>query len=245
MPRSLSAVALSLALLSPLALSAQDPTRPIEVRTFPLQNLSPKDAANLISPYVMFVPGMGVYEAGGALRAITVRATMDILLRVDSILRANDRARATLSLRFQLIAASDSAVRDPAIGPVDAELRNLFRFAGYRLLSQGTTMANEGEHFTLTMAGVNGEILKLSGHVVSAQPSGGKGSAQLVISLERTVESAESVTRAGVRVAVLRTLLSTGLTVPLGQTVVLGSAAYGAPIPAIILAVRPDVAGKP
>src|SRR3990172_3471587 len=216
MRRSLSAVVLSVALVSAGALHAQDPSARIEVRTFPLQNLSPKDAANLISPYVMFVPGMGVYEAGGALRAITVRATMDVLLRVDSILRANDRARATLSLRFQLIAASDSAVRDAAIGAVDAELRNLFRFAGYRLLSQGTTLANEGERFTLTMAGVNGEILKLSGHVVSAQPSGGKDRKSVVISLERTVESAESVTMGGVRVAVLRTLLSTGLTVPLG-----------------------------
>jgi len=242
MRRSLSAVVLSVALVSAGALHAQDPSARIEVRTFPLQNLSPKDAANLISPYVMFVPGMGVYEAGGALRAITVRATMDVLLRVDSILRANDRARATLSLRFQLIAASDSAVRDAAIGAVDAELRNLFRFAGYRLLSQGTTLANEGERFTLTMAGVNGEILKLSGHVVSAQPSGGKGSAQLFISLERAIRS---TSMQGVTTFAPQVLLSTGLTVPLGQTVVLGSAAYGAPIPAIILAVRPDVAGKP
>jgi hypothetical protein len=43
----------------------------------------------------------------------------------------------------------------------------------------------------------------------------------------------------------MQTLLSTGLTAPLGQTVVLGSAAYGAPIPAIILSVRPEIAGKP
>src|SRR3972149_6746987 len=240
MPRSLSAVALSLALLSPGALSAQDPTPQNEGRTFPLQTLSPKDAANLISPYVMFVPGAGVYEAGGALRAITVRATMDILLRVDSILRVNDHARTTLSLRFQLIAASDSAVRDPVISVLDAELRNLFRFAGYRLLSQGSTMANEGEHFTLTMAGVNGEILKLSGRVVSAQTSGGKGSAQLFLSLEGTIRS---TTMQGVTTFAPQVHLSTGVTVPLGQTVVLGSAAYRAPIPAIILAVRPDVAG--
>lgn len=242
MPRSLSAIAFALALLSPGALGAQNPPRPIEVRTFPLQNLSPKDAADLISPYVMFAPGMGVYEAGGALRAVTVRATMDILLRVDSILRANDHARATLALRFQLIAASDSAVRDPAISALDAELRNLFRFAGYRLLSQGTTMTNESEYFTLTMAGVNGESLKLSGRVISARSSGGKGSAQLSISLER---STVSTTMAGVTTSMLQTLVSTGLTVPLGQTVVLGSAAYGAPIAAIILAVRPEVAGKP
>jgi hypothetical protein len=37
------------------------------------------------------------------------------------------------------------------------------------------------------------------------------------------------------------TLLSTGLTVPIGQTVVLGSAAPGGANQALILAVRPEV----
>ena len=40
-------------------------------------------------------------------------------------------------------------------------------------------------------------------------------------------------------------LLSTGLTIPLGQTVVLGSAAPGGSNKALILAVRPDVAIAP
>ncbi|HVT38883.1 MAG TPA: hypothetical protein VHE78_07555 [Gemmatimonadaceae bacterium] len=241
MRRSFSVVALSISLFPAGGLRAQNPLDRIAVRTFPLQGLSPKDAADLIAPYTMMVPGAGVFEAGGALRAITVRGTSEILTRVDSILRANDHPRTTLVMRFQLIAASDSGVHDAAIGAVDAELRNLFRFAGYRLLSQGTAMANESESFTLTMAGVNGEILRLSGHVISAQPSGGKGSAHLSISLERP----EPTNMAGVRSPAPQTLLSSSLTVPLGETVVLGSAAYGAPIPAIILAVRPDVTRRP
>jgi len=242
MRRSLPVAALLTALLSVGTLHAQPLDPKIVVKTFPLQSLSPKDAAALVSPYTMFLGGGGVYEAGGALRAITVRATPEILARVDSILRANDHARATLLLRFQLIAASDSAIKDAAIGPVDAELRNLFRFAGYRLLSQGSTTANEGENFTLTMSGVRGETLRLTGRVEAVQASSGmKGSAQLFISLEHSVQALVG----GAATSSTQTLLSTGLTTPLGQTVVLGSAAYGAPIPAIILSVRPEVAGKP
>jgi hypothetical protein len=241
MRRSLPAAVFLAALLAAGALHAQDQAPKIVVKTFPLQSLSPKDAATLVSPYTMFLGGGGVFEAGGALRAITVRATPEILARVDSILRANDHARATLVLRFQLIAASDSAIKDPAIGAVDAELRNLFRFAGYRLLSQGSTTANEGESFTLTMSGVRGETLRLAGRVEAVQASNARGAAQLFISLEHPVQTLVG----GAATSGMQTLLSTGLTAPLGQTVVLGSAAYGAPIPAIILSVRPEVAGKP
>jgi hypothetical protein len=256
MRRTYTAVALCISLLAGGALNAQNPLAGIAVRTFTLQSLSPKDAADLVSPYTMFVPGAGVYEAGGALRAITVRGTSEMLARVDSILRANDHPRATLIMRFQLIAASENAARDPAISDVDTELRKLFRFAGYRLLSQGTAITNEGQNFNLTMGGVNGEALKLAGFVVATRAAGNGplyvvdgvvsspaagGTAQLSIALERDIQRFVN----GAATHATEILLSTGLTVPLGQTVVLGSAAYGATIPAIILVVRPEVATKP
>jgi hypothetical protein len=255
--RSLTALALSLSLIRVGSLCAQNPMDRIGVRTFPLQSLSPKDAADLVAPYTMFVPGAGVYEAGGALRAITVRGTSEMLARVDSILRANDHPRATLVMRFQLIAASETAARDPAISDVDTELRSLFRFAGYRLLSQGTAVVNEAEMFSLLMGGANGDVLRLSGSVFATRPAGkqplyvvdgvvsspaSKGTAQIAISLTRMIATTNGT---GVRMPTLETLLTTGLTVPLGQTVVIGSAAYGASIPAIILVVRPEVATKP
>jgi hypothetical protein len=241
MRRSSLAMLLALALVPPAALRAQDPSREIVVRTFTLQNLSPKDAADLISPYVSHIQMGGVYEAGGALRAITVRATAGVIARVDSLLRANDRPRAAVVFRFQLIAASDSAVRDPAISAIDAELRGLFRFAGYRLLSQGTVTANDRESYTLTMRGSDGVVFDLSGNVFAIQTSGGKGSAQISVHLSEK-GNFQPPQRQNYRAG---TLVSTGLTVPFGQTVVLGSAVSSGDAPALILTVRPELVPKP
>lgn len=43
-------------------------------------------------------------------------------------------------LRFQLIAATNTSTVDPAITAIDAVLKDLFRFPGYRLLSQTAVM---------------------------------------------------------------------------------------------------------
>jgi hypothetical protein len=226
-----SLIALTLAL--PATLVAQESSRQLDTRTIQLRNLRPTDAARLVSPYVR-APGGGVYEAGD-LQAITVVETPQVIARVDSLIRENDRMPAVLVFRFQLIAANDTPGRDPAIDSIDSTLRGLFRFKGYHLLGEGTTSAGENESFSMTIAGGE-DRFALGGDVVAVR-AGTSGSARIRVRLSRATPG----TYEG-KPMQSETLLSTGLTVPLGQTVVLGSAAPGGANQALILVVRPEVA---
>lgn len=209
----------------------------VNERTYKLVHLNPGDAAKLIAPYVNSFPGLsGVYDAG-RIRAITVRETPAVLTRIEALLKEHDRAPATIVLRFQLIAAESIQTRDPAISAVESQLRNLFRFPGYRLLSEATAMAGTGEHFHLLIPAAE-DRLQLSGDVFSASTTDGSQSVHLRVSLDRPVPTqvAGHVLPGG--------LLGTGLTIPIGQTVVLGSTATtpGDKFQALILVVRPEIA---
>ncbi len=234
MPRLIRAAALFATLLAALPAGAQESHPALQVRTFDLRNLRPQDAAKLVSPYVQS-PGGGVYDAG-SISAITVRETPQVLAVMDSLLRDHDRARATFVLRFQLIAALDSAVKDPRIEGIDAALRGLFRFAGYRLLAEGSTTAQEMQDFSLTMVG-GAEQFRIDGNVWNLMRTGGDGSLRVGVAL-KDLGSAEKPHN-----PTLTELFSTGVTMPVGQSVVLGSAAQGQQLPALILVVQPTLAG--
>ncbi len=242
--RSICVALLACVLLSASRLSAQKETDPQIVRTFPLKYLSNSDAAKLVGPYVQFTSfTAGVFEAGDAVHAITVRAIAPVLVRVDSLLKANDRPRPTIVFRLQLIATSDSAVSDPGTAAIDAELHNLFRFKGYRLLSQNTAWTNEGEWFSTTMRGDNGDVLSVTGHLESVRSEDPR-MVRLFISV--THESRQISGPGGsITADVKRPLLNTDLTIPVGQTVVVGSAVSGGSAQTIILAVRPELPSKP
>jgi len=236
MPRIIrfTLLALFVAAMPMRNVQAQDTTQPLAVKTFTLHYLQPHDAASLVSPYIQSRGG-GVFEAGRNIQAITVRETPEVLARVDSLLRGRDRAPATVVFRFQLIAAEDTAVHDPAIAGLDSTLRGLFRFAGYRLLSQGTATAGDHQHFQLTM-GAGDDRFGLDGDVMALDTNDRTGSVQLMVRLVRKsagMYQGKSLPSEG--------LLETGLTVPLGQTVVLGSAAPRGERRALILSVRPEV----
>jgi hypothetical protein len=222
---------------SPLVAStvaAQETQPQLITRTISLRYLRPTDAARLASPYVRSARA-GVYEAG-SLQAVTVTETAPIVARIDSLLRENDRAPTVLTFRFQLIAADDTPGRDPSIDSLDSALRGLFRFKGYHLLGEGSTTAGENENFSLTVA-AGEDRYALFGEVITVQAGGGPGSVRVRVRLSRASGSIYQG-----KPIDAETLLSTGLTVPLGQTVVLGSAAPGGPNHALILAVRPEVA---
>jgi hypothetical protein len=220
-----------LALIVPAPLVAQQQPQ-LETRTILLSNLRAADAARLISPYVR-APGGGVFEAGN-LQAITIVESPQVIARVDSLIRENDRAPAVLVFRFQLIAANDTPGRDPAIESLDSTLRGLFRYKGYHLLGEGTTSAGETEMFSMTIAGGE-ERFALAGEVLAVRAGPG-GGARMRVRLARANPGMYEG-----KPMQSETLLSTGLTVPIGQTVVLGSAAPGGANQALILAVRPEV----
>lgn len=216
--------------------SAQDP-RDLAVKTFRLRNLRPDDAAKLLAPYVN-TPGGGVFEAG-SIGAITVRETSSMMVFIDSLLRAHDGPRSVVTLRFQLIAAYDSTRRDPAIADIDAELRKLFKFGGYALIGEGTATAEETTEFAMSISArgpVNDpgfdEQYQVLGFLERVEATGTEGTVRLNLSLSdaRRQDSAA--------------LLRTGLTIPLGQGVILGSATppsrQGSRV-ALVLVVQPEL----
>lgn len=236
LPRSLVIAVVAIAITSASSL-AQAPQSPLVTRTIMLRNLRAPDAARLVSPYVRH-PQAGVFEAG-SVQAITVIETEPVLARIDSLIRENDRTPAVLTFRFQLIAADDTpGPRDPAIESLDATLRGLFRYKGYHLLGEGSTSAAESENFSLTVAAGEGRYA-LHGEVLAAQAVTG-GAVRLRVRL-----ASASIRMTDGKPLEGESLLSTGLTVPLGQTVILGSAAPGGANQALILAVRPEVAIPP
>ena len=215
------------------SLSAQEQQASLVTRTIPLRYLSAVDAARLISPYARSPQG-GVFEAPGV-NAVTVTETAPILARIDSLIRENDKSPAVLSFRFQIIAADDTPSLDAAIEPIASTLRGLFRYRGYRLLGEGSTTAGESESFALTVA-AGTERFALNGDVITVQATP-TGSVRMRVRLGQMAGGSYHG-----KPIESETLLTTGLTLPLGQTVVLGSAASGGSDKALILAVRPEVA---
>ena len=238
--------ALSLPAVSPAqdALTKQGviPSPALDVKTFRLRNLKPEDAARLLGPYVNS-PGGGVFEAGG-IGAITVRETPKVLATVDSLLRVHDRPRTVVSMRFQLIAALDSSFRDPAIATVDAELRKLFRFAGYELIGEATMLTEEMNDFATTLTTkpklVNGspvrESFQILGWMEGATGTGNDRTVRVTISLQDASGGKQAPD-----------LLRTGLSMPAGQMVILGSArpthTFGSRA-ALILVVQPEITSR-
>ncbi len=243
--RFIRAALLACVVLGSSRLSAQADQDPQVVRTFPLKYLSNSDAAKLVSPYVQLTSfAAGVFEAGDAVHAITVRALPPVLVRVDSLLKANDRPRPNVVFQLQLIAASDSAVHDSGIAPLDAELHNLFRFKGYRLLSQNTAWTSEGGTFSTTMRGDDGDVISVSGTLRSVRRDDPQ-TVQLAVDLRHVSRQIDMLNGGKMTAEVNRPLLSTDLTIPIGQTVVVGSAISGWSAQAIILTVRPELRAKP
>ena len=238
---------LAAVLVAPVMVRAQDP-RDLPVRTFKLQNLRPEDAAKLLGPYVN-APNGGVFDAG-SINAITVRETHSVLALVDSLLKVHDRPRAVVTMRFQLIAALDSTLRDPSIAAIDAELRKLFRFSGYELIGEGTARTEERSDFTMslstkpklvTLSSNNTdrvtESFQIRGWVESVEGVGESRTVRINVALQDANRGKEAPE-----------LLRTGLTMPVGQSVILGSArpvlSFGSRA-ALILVVQPEVVDSP
>jgi len=216
----------------PGALGAQS-AGPVTVRTFMLQRLTQQQAADLIGPYASMDKGEAVFPAGTGVRGVTVRGTRETLIRVDSLLRANDRPARSLRLRFQLIAASDSVLeKDPAIADVEVALRGVFQFRGYRPLSEGVVFTVEGDSpFSLALKGAEGEKYEITGFLLGLGSGPSGDVADLSVSLKRPgIEGAF----AGMNI------LNTRLNAALGKTVVLGSGAGSGDTKTMILVVRPD-----
>jgi len=207
------------------------------VKTVSLRHLSSSEAVKLLTPYSVTAGG-GVYEVP-KVRAVTIREVPRIYSDMMNVLEKYDREPATVVLNFQLVAAEPTNTRDPAVASIDSLLRGVLKYSGYRLL--GTAVATTGENrvVTQTIAG-DSETLSLTVFIDDVRVEGNDASVNLHVSLVKpAIPSTTSVAgRAPVE------LLSTGVTVPVGQTVLLGTSASENGQRALILTVRPQIAKR-
>lgn len=200
----------------------------LETRTFEVRYLYPSEAEMLVRPYVFTdregAPGTLSASSG----AITVRETPDNLSRIERMLAQFDRPKPMVMLHFQVIRADGAAAPEPAIAEVERELRRLFRFEGYELLAETRVGAMENAMIRQIARGGGEEFLIVGGinEVRRGEPT--------TVTLEIQLTTGEM---AG------RPVLETRVTVPVGHSVVLGTAETQTS-GALILVVRAEVAGS-
>lgn len=211
------------------------------VKTVTLRHLSSTEAVKLLSPYSVS-PGGGVYEVP-TVRAVTIRELPRVYSEMMTVLEKYDREPATVVLNFQLVSAEQTTTRDPAVAGIDSLLRGVLKFSGYRLLGTAVATTGETHYLTQTISGDN-ETLSLSVEVSDVRVDGNEGSVNLRVSLVRPAVPAVSSGGSSMAGRAAVDLLSTGVTVPLGQTVLLGTSASGSKQRALILTVRPQLAKR-
>lgn len=214
---------LAIATFTIVTLAACD-SRGTEARTFQLEHMSPRSAESLVQPYVP--AGSTGIRISDHPPAITVAASSDRLEQIGEMLNRLDVPAPDVRLRFQLIEADGFADTDPAIADVEAALRELFRFRGYRLAAESMVTASQHTQSTQRLLGFGDTPLSLEVIVNSLTRTAEAGSVHLGVTLRADGHGG---------------ILSTGVVVAGGQTVVLGTARPFEDRGALILVVRPEI----
>lgn len=205
-----------------LAASACGGGSRLETRTFQLENVDPHEVVGLIEPYVYGdrerAPGTMSYNGQG----LTVRELPENLNRIALVLKEYDRPVPTVRLRFQVIEADGFSGADPTIADVQSELEKLFQFRGYRLAASSVLQGLAHESFRQQLGGPDPSY-GIFGDVMRVTP----GSVAIRVELRRGSDFV---------------LFETSVSMPMGQTVVLGSGQPRGDHPAAILVVTPEIA---
>lgn len=211
-----------------LTVACERPPR-LEVRTFELEHLDEGDAASLIDPYVYGdrPDARGTHSIADG--AITVRETPDNLEQIARVLADHDRARPGVRLHFQLIEADGFTESDPRIADVVEQLRDVFRFGGYRLAGEAVVAATDASEVHQEMRGPEGSFIVTS-DVSWLAP--GTIRLQGVILWIRDPRAD-------------RPILQTTVNVRPGQTLVLGSAPNEGSSSTLLLTVRAEEVPNP
>ena len=201
------------------------------VKTVSLHRISSAEAVKLLIPYSQTAGG-GVFEVSPNIRAVTSRETPKVFAEMMMVLGQYDRDPASVTLNFQLIAAENSNTRDPGVAGLDSLLRGVLKYTGYRLLTTSVASASDGGIVTQTLS-ADGETFTLEVMVSDLRVDGNDASVRLSVHLVRNGVASKGQPASQV--------LSTGVTVPVGQTVVLGTSATDVGQRALILTVRPQL----
>lgn len=151
-----------------------DSRRGMAVRTYELHRLDYSEAETLVTPYVReggFISGKG--------RLLTVRESPDRLDSIAALLKRYDGVPALVTLRFQVIEAGDFEGGDSAIARVEAPLREMFRYRGYRLQTELVVVALEGVPFRHQQG-----VVRVSGTVSSGSVVGAQGGLTIQVEFE-------------------------------------------------------------
>jgi len=115
----------------------------------------------------------------------------------------------------------------------------VLKYSGYRLLTTAVAVGSERSSVSQTLS-VDGEPFILTASISDISPgsTASDASIHIGVSLMRDVVPA----RGAVPGHAMSQVLTTGVTVPFGQTVVLGTASVDGSSRALILTVRPQLA---
>ena len=189
-----------------------------EVATITLDYLTSAQAEALAQPYLSSEGRL--FRSEAALNTITVRDRRENVRRVERLINQRDASPQNVSLHFQVVRATPAGGIDPALAKVGGALRELLRFEGYELVAQTVVSASERR---VVEQSINAGAMPLQLGVRINDVVGGSGSVDMEVDLRRVGHSS---------------LLTTNVVVPMGQTVVLGSAYPGVEGEALILTVR-------
>jgi hypothetical protein len=206
-------VALSATLL---AVSACQRAVTLDTRTFALKHLNANAAEQIVRPYVYEDRADGPHGMMSASAgALTVRETPDNLDKIQRVLQQYDVPRSDARLHFQLVEADHFTGTDPAIAPVEAQLKKIFQFKGYRLIGEAVVGAADGSKVSQRLPG---------GYSVRAQ-------------IYRTDPGTIRVQEIQLWAPGAGPVLQTTVNIHPGQTLVVGNAAEGGKSTATLLLV--------
>jgi hypothetical protein len=191
----------------------------LDTQTFALKYLKASAARDLVLPYV-YLDRAGAPGAISFTDGLTVRETRDNLARIGRMLSQFDQPRPLVRLTFRLIQADGVTTSDTTLADVEATLRKLFRFRGYRLVEEGIFSATEGGEVT--------QQLGRAGYLIAAEIRGVSGPPDSAI-VDLAVHLSGREVRFGTQVGV-----------PVGKTAVLGNVGED-PRGTLILTVQPEL----
>ena len=194
-----------------------------ETRRIVLAHISADDAHMAIEPY--FGEARVMVRQTDAPSALTITASPAKLEQLEQLLKQLDQPPPRVQLRFQIVEADGFTTSDSAIADVEAALRELFRFRGYRLAAEAMVNGQSGNQLQQTVLLRDQIPVTLTVDVPSVQRTSDASAVEMKITM--------SVGNT--------TALTTAVTVPNGQTVVLGSARPLPNIGTLILVVRPQI----
>jgi hypothetical protein len=202
----------------------------LDTRTFRLKYLDAEDAIQIVRTHVYSgrpnASGRFSYppNAPGGNSVLIVSETRDNLDKIARVLAQFDRPP-MVRLTFRVIAANGAGAAEPAIADVEATLRKLFRFKGYRLAAEGIAHGLAGSTVEQVLMGATDSYV-LTAHIHDVRGSG--DSATVALDVNFSPRRQFGALKADVRLAV-------------GETAVLGNAAPAPGQGALILTVRPDL----